>query len=179
MGLLSYIDELIPKPSEADIEKLRQHIKELRSGESANPYGLLGPTDEELAQLRAQRGLSPAEPPSPWVSIGRGVTDLWEPVKQTYLNATDPAQAQAYRQQRAEDERLYQRGMQWADPQPGYVPSRDDVWRMQAHQLPMLLGGIIGPSMALPQSLISYGGSQDLYDALNALRQQIGIGEWS
>ena len=41
----------------------------------------------------------------------------------------------------------------------------------------MLLGGIIGPSMALPQSLISYGGSQDLYDALSRLRQRFEIGK--
>jgi hypothetical protein len=48
---------------------------------------------------------------------------------------------------------------------------------MQAHQLPMLLGGMFGPSMSLPASLISYGGSQNLYDALNGLRQRFGIGE--
>ena len=177
MGLLSYIDGLLPKPSEADIEQLRRHIKELRSGQSADQYGLLGPTDEELAQLRAQRGLSPAEPPSPWVSIGRGVTDFLEPIKQTYLNATDPAQADAYRQQRAEDERLYQRGMQWANPQPDYVPSRDDFFRSQVHQLPMLVGAMGGPVTALPEAMMSFGGSQDLYDVLNGLRQRFGIGE--
>lgn len=121
--------------------------------------------------------MSYAEPPSPWVSLGRGTTDLWEPVKQAYLSATDPAQAQAYRQQRAEDERLYRRGLLWANPQPGYVPERDDFWRGQAHQLPLVLGGLMAPAMSLPQLTIGAMGTQNLYDALNAARRRLGIGE--
>ena len=36
--------------------------------------------------------------------------DIWEPLKQLYLNAYHPTQASAYRAQRKEEERLYQRG---------------------------------------------------------------------
>ncbi|HLY05191.1 MAG TPA: hypothetical protein VKR31_05535 [Rhizomicrobium sp.] len=181
MGLLDYFTNLFPKPSDADIAKARSEFEQLQS---AQPNSLLGgllnqPSDAQLAQWRAQRGLTPAEPPSPMVSIGRGLTDLWEPVKQAYLNATDPAQAAAYRQQRAADEGFYQSGLQWANPQPDYVPSRDDLWRSQVHQLPLLLGALLGggASMALPEATMSYGGTQNLLDALNTLRQQSGIGE--
>src|SRR5690349_18612034 len=113
-GLLDYIQNTlgVPKPDPKQVEEVRRRLEKLRGGgDTGFEFGLLGPTDEQLTALRQQQGIAPAEPPSPWVSIGRGATDLWEPVKQTYLNMTDQKQAQAYRQQRAEDERLYQRGM--------------------------------------------------------------------
>src|SRR5207253_3142087 len=81
--------------------------------------GLLGSNDEDLAALRKKYGISEAEPPSPMVSMGRGFTDLVEPIKQTWLNLTDQNEANRYRAQRAEDERLYQKGLLWADPSPG------------------------------------------------------------
>jgi hypothetical protein len=176
MGLLSYIQDRLPKPSEKDLAELRDRLQKLRRGGTGS-YGLLGPSEADLAQMRKQQAMSYAEPPSPWVSIGRGATDLWEPVKQAYLDATDPAQAQAYRQQRAEDERLYQRGLRWANPDPNYVPSRDDFWRSQAHQIPLLLGGMIAPAMSLPEMGVSAMATQNVYDGLNALRRQLGIGE--
>ena len=150
-----------------------------RSSNAANGFGLLGPTDEQLAALRQQRGIPQAEAPSPWVSVGRGVTDLWEPVKQAYLNSADPEQAAIYRKQRAEDERLYQQGVQWATANPNYNMSRDDLWRSQVQQLPLLVGSMVarGPQTSLPATMIGLQGTQNLYDVLNALRRQFGIGE--
>jgi hypothetical protein len=178
-GLLDWTGllERLPKPREEEVSAIRRRLEKLRKGESEPMYGLLGPSEEEQARLRAERGLPNAEPVSPMVSIGRGAVDFWEPVKQAYLNATDPTQAQAYRQQRAEDERLYQRGLQWTNPQPGYVPERDDVWRGQAHQLPLLLGSFFAPPMSLAQLAVGANGNQALLDALNAVRRRYGIGE--
>jgi hypothetical protein len=176
-GLLDFAGllERLAKPRAEEVEALRRRLEKLRKGEPESMYGLLGPSEEQ-ARLRAERGLPSAEPVSPMVSIGRGATDFWEPVKQAYLNVTDPAQAQAYRQQRAEDERLYQRGLQWTNAQPDYVPERDDVWRAQAHQLPLLLGSFFGPAMSLPQLAVGANGNQALVDALNAVRRRYGIG---
>jgi hypothetical protein len=76
-----------------------------------NGWGLLGPSAQTLA-LRKQYGISPyTDVPSTMARIGLGVTDLIEPVKQTYLNLTDPTAAAAYRQQRTEDERLHEQGL--------------------------------------------------------------------
>lgn len=178
MGLLDYIGGLLPKPSDADIEKMRRSIQKQKNAPSGfgGLSGLLGPSDAEKALLRQQRGIPQAEEPSPWVSVGRGVTDLWEPVKQTYLDATDPAQAQAYRQQRAEDERLYQQGMQWANASPNYVPG-NDFWRSQGQQVPLLVGSVIAPTMSAPEYMIGAGATNNLYGVLNALRKRAGIGE--
>ena len=55
--------------------------------------GLLGPSDEQLAEERRKYGIPDAEPPSPMVSIGRGAMDVWEPMKQYYLDQTDPVRA--------------------------------------------------------------------------------------
>jgi len=35
--------------------------------------------------------------PSAMASIGRGAMDVWEPIKQTYLNLADPTQATGLR----------------------------------------------------------------------------------
>jgi hypothetical protein len=178
-GLLDWTGllERLPKPRAEDVKAVRRSLEKLRKGESEPSYGLLGPSDEQLARMRAERNLPYAEPPSPMVSLGRGATDLWEPVKQAFLNATDPTQAQSYRQQRAEDERLYQRGLQWANPQAGFVPERDDVWRGQVHQLPLLLAGLMAPPLGVPQMALSATATQNFLDAMNAVRRRYGIGE--
>src|SRR5439155_10645168 len=155
-------DSWLPQPSESDIANVRRGLAELRRGGSRQ-FGLLGPSADELATMRQQRGIPYAEAPSPMVSLGRGAMDAWEPVKQTYLNISDPTQAQAYRQQRAEDERLYQRGLLSANPQPGFNPIRDDLWRSQGQMAiatPLLLSGL--GAMSLPSSLLSYGLTQNL-----------------
>src|SRR5437667_9146042 len=76
-------DSWLPQPSESDIAKVRRGLAELRRGGSWQ-FGLLGPSDDELATMRQQRGIPSAEAPSPMVGLGRGVMDAWEPVKQTY-----------------------------------------------------------------------------------------------
>lgn len=181
MGLLDYLAQRYPEPTEEDIAKLRAQVAALKSGRNgAGAFGLLGPSDDELARLRQQRGIPQAEAPSAWASIGRGVTDLWEPIKQAYLNMADPAQAAAYRQQRAADEGFYERGMQWANAQPNYVPQRDDFWRAQAQQLPLLVASMIGPEgpqTSLPSTVMGLQATQSLFDVLNTLRKQYGIGE--
>jgi hypothetical protein len=93
--------------------------------------GLLEPSDEQLAELRRKYGIPDAEPPTPMVSIGRGAMDLWEPLKQAYLDRVDPAAAAAYRQQRNENERLYQRGLLAGNPLPPDAPAwaHTDIWR--------------------------------------------------
>ena len=152
----------LPQPSESDIANVRRGLDELRRGGSRQ-FGLLGPSADELATMRQQRGIPNAEAPSPMVSVGRGAMDAWEPVKQTYLNMFDTTQAQAYRQQRAEDERLYQRGLLSANPQPGFDPTRDDLWRSQTHAalaLPFLLSGL--GTMSMPAGLLSYGVTQKI-----------------
>ena len=176
-GPLGEWQQWLPKPSEADAAKLRRYLDERYGGHGGQSYGLLGPTEEQQAAIRKQRGIPYAEAPSPMVSLGRGLTDLWEPVKQGYLNATDPAQAQTYRQQRAEDERLYARGLLSANPQPGFNPARDDVWRQNGQTAPLLIGSAIGPAMTLPQTALSYMTTQNLYEALNIARKRFGIGE--
>ena len=175
MGLLGYIQAHLPKPSQDEIEQERRWIAQLQSGSSG--YDLLGRSPEELDMLRQQRGIPQAEPPSPWVSIGRGVTDIWDPIKQSYLNATDPAQAQAFRQQRADEEQRYLAGLQWANPQPNYDPQRDDLWRLAGQQTPMLLGAAMSSPLSVPAFVASSGVTQSLYDALNTIRKQLGIGE--
>ena len=82
-------DSWLPQPSGSDIAKVRRGLAEMRRGGSRQ-FGLLGPSDDELATMRQQRGIPYAEAPSPMVGIGRGAMDAWEPVKQTYLNMFDP-----------------------------------------------------------------------------------------
>ncbi|MGE5101742.1 MAG: hypothetical protein ACM3SX_17300 [Deltaproteobacteria bacterium] len=67
--------------------------------------------------------------------------------------------------------------LRWANPDPNYVPSRDDFWRSQTHQIPLLLGGMIARAMSLPEMGVSAMATQNTYDALNALRRRLGIGE--
>ena len=109
--------------------------------------GLLGPSDEQLAEQRRKYGIPDAEPPSPMVSIGRGAMDVWEPAKQLYLDHTDPVQAAAYRKRRGEDERLYQRGLLAGNPLPPDAPNwaHADMYRGVGQGMvaaPLLLPGI-------------------------------------
>jgi hypothetical protein len=113
----------LPKPSEKEVAALRRMLDEIERRDSVQRLGLLsGPSKEELAELRQRRSIPTAEAPSPMVSIGRGAVDMWEPIKQTYLDWVDPSRAQTYRRQRAEDERLYQRGLLSANPHPNFAP---------------------------------------------------------
>jgi hypothetical protein len=133
--------------------------------------------------MRARRGLPPKrkppgllspgiEPPTEMESIGRGVYDLWEPVKQGWYNLTDSAQAQAYRQHRAEDERLYNTGLLGRAPLPGEsVPT--DAMRWQGRM--MALGPFMGRMMApTAEALASQIGSMGLLEALNTIRKRMG-----
>jgi hypothetical protein len=61
-------------------------------------------------------------------SMGRGVTDLSDPVVQAYLNLIDPTRAAAFRKQRTEDERLYQRGLAAGIQQQGAASTSTPGW---------------------------------------------------
>ncbi len=70
--------------------------------------------------------LGTIESPDAWASIGRGMTDMYEPAVQAWLNMTDPQRAAAYRALRAENERLYQRGLLTTVQQS--QPSAPEQW---------------------------------------------------
>ena len=152
--------------------------------------GLLGPNADELAALRARYGVPDAEVPSIPVRLGRGVMDVWEPLRQTYLNVSDPKQAAAYRAQRAEEERLYERGLLAGDPgalQPRYIgtlpngkpprvtapPLKDsDVWRMLGRSAPAALGVVFAPELPPAEAALGLLLSGNLYDSLGALAER-------
>src|SRR5574340_734393 len=97
-------------------------------------------------------------PPPMLARIGRGIMDDWEPIKQSYLNATNPTAAQAYQAQRDADEAAYDRG--FAQTQPfapvsgllgaqAYTPTPDDyrradLVRQMARTLPL---GAFAPAL--------------------------------
>lgn len=140
--------------------------------------GLLGPSDDELAALRKKYGIRDAEPPSAMASIGRGAMDVWEPIKQTYLNTFQPNQAPAYQAQRQEDERLYQRGLLAGNPRPPDSWADPDMWRQAGRGMvaaPLIVPGIMslpatGPEVAM--SLMLTGG---VYNALDEARKRLGL----
>jgi len=116
--------------------------------------------------------------------------DLWEPVKQSYLNATDPAQAASYQQQRAENERLYQRGLLAGDPtmnQPQQIgrqpngqpltvaPMPTDLWRMLGRTTPL---AFLGGTVAAPEVAMSVMGSAGIYNALTQAQHRFGVVPW-
>jgi hypothetical protein len=143
--------------------------------------GLLGPSDEQLAELRRKYGIPDAEPPSPMASIGRGAIDVWEPAKQLYLDHTDPVRAAAYRQQRSEDERLYQRGLLASNPLPSDAPNwaRADMLRGVGQGMvaaPLLLPGMsAATALPLREAIMSMLGTSGLYGGLNDVRRKYGI----
>jgi hypothetical protein len=148
--------------------------------QAANPQ----PPGSSAPQPRGLLGIP--EPPTAMESLGRGAMDVWEPIKQGWYNMTDPAQAQAYRQQRAENERLYQTGFLGEPPPPG-APMPPDMWRAQGRAAvlaPLFIPGIAAsgilssPAAALaPESILSELFTWNGLDAMNRLRQQLGIGE--
>jgi hypothetical protein len=142
--------------------------------------------------MRKRYGIPNAEPPSAMVSAGRGLMDVWEPIKQSYLNLSDPAQAAIYRQQRSEDEKLYDRGLlagnpQWSQPiEAGTLPNGkplrfkqspkdNDVWRMIGRTAPagfLALSG--GPAEVAMGAMLS----QNVMDAIGDAQRRFGVAPW-
>jgi hypothetical protein len=140
--------------------------------------GLLGPSDDELAALRKKYAIPEAEPPSAMASMGRGVMDIWEPLRQMYLNRYHPAQATAYRAQRQEDERLYQRGLLSGNPRPPDSWQDPDLWRQAGRGMvaaPLLLPGLMSLPATGPEAAMSLMLSGGVYDALDAARKRLGL----
>ncbi len=74
------------------------------------------------------------EVPGTMVRIGRGMNDLIEPLQQLYYDVSGSAKAAPFRQQREEEEALYQRGLQ-GDPDP----NRDaDLFRVLGRSVPLM-----------------------------------------
>jgi hypothetical protein len=144
--------------------------------------GLLG----QPPQNQPPQGLLGAvEPPSIPARIGRGAYDVWEPIKQAWLNLSDPAAARAYLQERAENERLYNRGMQSVYAQGagtqrvGAQPSDTDAWRLLGRGLPfapLALPGLMGAAATMtPEALGGLMLSGSAYQALDDLRRRLGV----
>ena len=70
MGLLDYVSERLPKPKQADVEKVQRRLKQLNGGNPGYQYGLLGPSEDQLAQMRSERRLPAAESPQPGSALG-------------------------------------------------------------------------------------------------------------
>jgi hypothetical protein len=158
--------------------------------------GLLGPTPEQLAELRTKYGVADAEVPSIPARIGRGLMDVWEPMKQSYLNVADPTAANAYKQQRTEDERLYERGLLAGNPEaaqptqvatmPNGEPLRmeppslldTDMWRMVGRTSPLGLATMFAPAMPAAEIVLGMSMTAKLYESLEALRQKLGLAPW-
>jgi hypothetical protein len=144
--------------------------------------GLLGQSPQNPPP---QGLLGAVEPPSIPARIGRGTYDVWEPIKQAWLNFSDPAEARAYLQERAEQERLYNRGMQGVYAQTGSPRqvgaqlSDTDVWRQLGRGLPfapLALPGLTGAAAAMtPEAVGGLMLSGSAYQALNNLRQRLGL----
>lgn len=140
--------------------------------------GLLGSSDDELAALRKKYGIPAAEPPSAMASMGRGAMDVWEPIKQMYLNTFQPNQAPAYQAQRQEDEQLYQRGLLSGNPRPPDSWADPDLWRQggrAAALSPLLVPAIASLPVTGPESAMSLMLSSNVYDALNTARKRLGL----
>ena len=142
--------------------------------------GLLGPSEKQLAELRRKYGIPDAEAPCAMVSMGRGAMDLWEPAKQMYLDRVDPVRAAAYRKQRDEEERLYQRGLLAGNPLPPDAPkwAQADLSRQfgqAATAALLLLPGLMALPATAPEAAMSVMLTGGVYDALNTLRQRFGL----
>ena len=110
--------------------------------------------------------------------------DDWEPLKQTYLNYTNPVQAQAYLAQRAENEQLYQRGLLAANPGAGTLATTaggdsvsappSDFWRMIGRTAP---GGVVAPWIptTAAEATMSAGLTASVWDAIQAAQRKFGL----
>jgi hypothetical protein len=101
------------------------------------------------------------EEPSYMARVGRGMTDVGEGLAQAYYNLKvwDPKQADDYQKQRAEGERLYQKGLHADSALPeelqGMVP---DFWRVGGQSAAMLpiwtAGGALRAGRGLYQAAV-------------------------
>src|SRR5207245_2360250 len=109
------------------------------------------------------------EAPSPLASIGRGMTDVYQPIW-SYLLA--PEARKKYDAQRKADEALYSRGL-LGTTTPGQS-SGPDVWRDAGRQImgaPLVLPAL---PYAAPEAVMSLMLSSGLYSAINTQRQRYG-----
>lgn len=99
--------------------------------------------------------LARPEVPGALERMGRGMTDLYEPLLSLLYSQTDPAQQQRFDAQRKQEEAMYLRGL-LGDSIPedlrGAVP---DVWRGLGQSAPFLALGPAGGLQSLaPQALV-------------------------
>jgi hypothetical protein len=130
----------------------------------------------------SNQALGAIEAPDMWASMGRGITDVYQPVNQAYLNLlSSPAAAAAYRQQRAQDEQLYMRGLLGRAPTPQDMKFKMnmDPWRMAGQGLPTAPLLALAPEAAAltPEALASWGLTGSAYEALERLARKSGLTE--
>ena len=100
--------------------------------------GLPDSEDEDWKRRQQQAGNFAPETPTYMERLGRGYMDIGDQLRQAYYNVQvwNPSQADEFRRQRAEEERLYQKGFSYGhtydgEPLPenlqGLYP---DLWRL-------------------------------------------------
>jgi hypothetical protein len=102
------------------------------------------------------------EPPNQLARIGRGMSDLTEPVASLYYGLTDPAKQKQYDAQRKSDEALYLRGLLGTSiPEQlrGAVP---DIWRAVGQSAPFFALGPMGGLRSLTASGITNAAANTL-----------------
>ena len=109
---------------------------------------------------------SPApEVPGTLARIGRGLTDVIDPVQQIYYDITRNPKAASLEQSRKEDEALYLRGV-GGDPNPDRGP---DTWRMVGRSAPLL--AYPPYAAATPEAAMGSMGTMQAINAFDTLRE--------
>lgn len=147
-----------------ELERLRK-LKRLQELESRASGGSQASPERE-----------PIEAPTQPVRLGRGFADIYQGVKQKYLNWTDPEAAEAYTKEKNLELGLYERGRQ-AGGQEGF-----DVDRLTGSALPFMVAPAGGAGLvsraaagAGAGGLAGYGLYSQSNDPLeNALRGGVG-----
>ena len=131
----------------------------------------LGDLIDGAQDQRAQRSLTLGdfaamalgERPSPVERIGRGMSDLYEPIVSAYLRLTDPNGQKQYDAQREADVAQYLRGLlgNTAIPEQlrGAVP---DLWRGVGQNVPFFALGPMGGLRSLSSAGVTSAAAQTL-----------------
>ncbi len=86
------------------------------------------------------------QPPSALARIGRGFTDMYEPVVSAWYGLTNPAMQKQYDAQRDQNDALYLRGLLGTAIPPNLRGAVPDLWRGLGQAAPLFplgpLGGI-------------------------------------
>ncbi len=148
--------------SEQDLADLNNRLRAYNRAQ-----GIPGPAPTS-APAPVYGGGQNIEAPSPLVSIGRGMTDVYQPIYSYLLN---PEARQHYDVQRQADEALYTRGL-LGTTTPGQS-SGSDMWRNVGRYI---MAAPLLPTWpaTLPEAIMSAQLTSGLYNAVNTQRQRYG-----